>query len=240
MKLLKNAASFEILTPEAELRDQLRRIERGGRTCYQSFNGRISNKSAERFVKMIIKRGHFSVLEHSCLSVRFKDVSRGFTHEMVRHRLAAYSQESTRYVDYARKGGDVDLDKFQVTIVAPPHRDEKKKVELEDGRKMTFEQMGEEVEKFYRALRKAGWNPQDARQILPIGLRAEIVVTTNFREWLHILRMRTSEYAHWEIRGVMVDLLSELQMILPPIFEPFKIKKRGPDGVSYAETELDV
>lgn len=238
MKLLKNAGGFEILTPEKELKDQLKRIESAGRTCYQSFKGRITYNSAEKFISMITKRGHLSVIEHSSLTVRFKNVSRGFTHELVRHRLAAFSQESTRYVDYARRGENVDLDKFQVSIIAPPHQDEKSKVKLGDGREMSFEDMGEEVEEYYRALRKAGWVPQDARQILPIGLRSEIVVTANFREWLHIMYMRTSEFAHWEIRAVMVELLKELKGLLPPIFATFKIKGKLPDGVEYAESSI--
>ena len=238
MRLLKNAAKHEILTPENELRDQLKRIEGAGRTCYQSCKGRITHGSAEKFIEMILKRGHLSVLEHSSLTVRFRNVSRGFTHELVRHRLAAYSQESTRYVDYAKRGDEVDLDKFRVSIVAPPHRDENEDIVLDDGREISFSKMGTEIERYYRGLRKAGWLPQDARQILPIGLRTEIVATANFREWLHIFALRTAPAAHWEIRAVMIELLKDLQKMLPPVFGIIRIKGKDRDGVPFAESKL--
>lgn len=238
MKLLKNAGTYEIVTPISELKKQLLRIEEAGRTCYQSFANEITARSATKFVKMLIARGHFSVLEHTSLTVRFKNVSRGFTHELVRHRLCAFSQESTRYVDYAKRGGEVDLDRFSVSVVAPPHRDENEKVELKDGRKISFKEMARETEEFYRALRKAGWLPEDARQILPNGLKAEIVVTANLREWMHILYMRTAKVAHWEIRAVMVELLRDLKQILPPVFELFAIAGKDQSGVSYAECKI--
>lgn len=185
MKVLKNAGSFELLTPEKELRKML------------------------------------NVIEHSFLTVKFLGVSRGFTHEMVRHRLASYSQESTRYVDYVRRGGGADLDRFQLCCIVPPHRDEEEKVPLKDGRNVSLVDMFTEIEMYYRALRKTGWRPQDARQVLPIGIRAEIVVSANLREWRHIFAMRTSKAAHWEIRSVMCDLLSELKRIIPPVFADF-------------------
>ena len=101
VKLLQNAGTFEILTPGADLRRQLLTIEQAGRTCYQSDRGRpVTVDSAAKFCRMLIARGHESVLEHSSKPVRFDNHSRGFTHELVRHRLAAFSQESTRYVDY--------------------------------------------------------------------------------------------------------------------------------------------
>jgi thymidylate synthase (FAD) len=236
MELLHNAARYKILTPEKELKSQLIRIEKAGRTCYQSFKNEITRESAQKFVSMIMKRGHLSVIEHSNMSVRFWNVSRGFTHEMVRHRLASYSQESTRYVDYARKGDDdVDLDRFQVKIIGPRHKDCKEKIELSEGKKLSFEEMGERIEEFYRSLRKAGWKPEEARQILPIGLKAEIVVSANLRQWHHIFTLRTSKYAHWEIRGVMIELLKEIQPILTPIFDGFTIAGKDKDGNEYME-----
>ena len=105
MQILKDAGTYDILTPESELREQLLRIERAGRTCYQSEKSEITTATAEKFVRMILKRGHESVIEHSNMTVRFSNISRGFTHEMVRHRLCAFSQESTRYVDYAKTDG---------------------------------------------------------------------------------------------------------------------------------------
>lgn len=233
MKILKNASSFKILTPVAELKDQLLRIERAGRTCYQSEIKEINWETAEKFVKMLIKRGHESVLEHSYLTVQFNNLFRGFTHKQVRHRLTAISQKSTRYVDYAKEGEDVDLDKLELKCVVPPHLDERKKVDLGDGRKMSAEEMFQEYENFYRALRKSGWLPEEARQFLPIGVKSQIVISANFREWRHIFEMRTSQFAHWEIRKVMGDLLEELKGIIPGIFDDLAEIGKDQNGLRF-------
>ena len=225
------------MTPKRELLAQLKRIEKAGRTCYQSEKKPVTNETAGKFVKMLLSRGHESVLEHTSLTVKFQNLSRGFTHEIVRHRLASFSQESTRYVDYAKKGTGPDLAHFQTKCVAPPHRDENQRVKLSDGREMNLKEMYTEVEDFYRGLRLAGWLPEDARQILPTGLAAEIVVTANWREWRHIFKMRTSQFAHWEIRGVMNRLLTELQRVLPAVFGDFV--KTGEDANGLAYFEID-
>jgi len=221
MKLLKDAGSFDVLTPILELKNQLLRIERAGRTCYQSNKKKITQETAKQFIQMLLKAGHESVIEHSNMVVQFNNLSRGFTHEQVRHRLTAISQESTRYVDYAEKGEKFNLETFHLNCVSPPHRDENKKVLLRDGRMMSMVEMFTEIETFYRGLRKAGWPPQDARQILPIGIKSQIVVSTNLREWRHIFRTRTSKYAHWEIRRVMCNLVDYLKPILSPVFDDF-------------------
>ncbi|MCP6717986.1 MAG: FAD-dependent thymidylate synthase [Patescibacteria group bacterium] len=233
MKILKNAGSFIILTPEKELKEQLLRIEEGGRTCYQSKKDEINEETAKKFIQMILKRGHESVIEHSNMTVQFNNVSRGFTHELVRHRLCAFSQESTRYVDYSKKGEGVDLKKFQVKFVVPPHKNENEKVKLEDGKEMSMTDMFNECENFYRSLRKAGWSPQDARQILPIGTKSQIIVSANFRQWRHIFSLRTDRAAHWEIRKIMCDLLKHIQKIVPVIFDDFVYKGVDQDNVSY-------
>jgi len=236
MRILKNAGSFIILTPEKELRVQLLRIEKAGRTCYQSEKKEITTESAAKFVRMILKRGHESVIEHSNMTVQFNNVSRGFTHEQVRHRLTAISQESTRYVDYAKEGKGPDLENFQLKCVVPPHRNENEKIALEDGRMMSISEMFAEHESFYRALRKAGWLPQDARQVLPIGIKSQIVISANFREWRHIFTMRTQEAAHWEIRKVMGDLLEKVKTIIPGIFDDFvEAEKPDQNGLRYFE-----
>lgn len=232
MKILKNAGSFIILTPIPELRDQLLRIERAGRICYQS-EKEITEETAKNFIKMLLKRGHDSVIEHSNMTVQFNNLSRGFTHEQVRHRLTAISQESTRYVDYAKEGGGPDLERFQLKCVVPPHRDENERVLLEDGRTMSTVEMFAEIEKFYRGLRKAGWSPEDARQILPIGIKSQIVISANFREWRHIFKMRTSKYAHWEMRRVMCNLLDYVKPILSPVFDDFVEAGVDKNGLRY-------
>lgn len=222
MQILQNATDFKIITPVETLKNQLFIIEEAGRTCYQSQQSEITQESAERFIRMIIKRGHESVIEHSGLTVKFSSTSRGFTHEFVRHRLGSFSQESTRYVDYAKKDdNEPDLDKFEIKIIAPPHRNVEEVIDLGNGEQLSPRQMGEKIESYYRALRKHGWAPEDARQFLPIGLKAEITSTFNFREWRHIFKERTSKFAHWEIRLVLGKLLAELKTIIPVVFEDF-------------------
>ncbi len=233
MKILKNKSNYQILTPKKELRNQLLRIERAGRTCYQSGEREINLETAEKFVKMLIKRGHESVLEHSNMTVQFNNLSRGFTHEQVRHRLTAISQESTRYVDYAKEGEGPNLQRFELKCILPPHQNENKKIRLDDGREISPKEMFEEYEKFYRGLRKAGWLPQDARQFLPIGIKSQIVISANFREWRHIFALRTSQFAHWEIRQIMNNLLKELQNILPGVFDDFILAGKDENNLSY-------
>ncbi len=223
MRVLKNAGDFTLLTSEEDLQKQLLVIERAGRTCYRSWGkGEITLETAQKFIKMILRRGHEGVLEHSNMTVEFRNISRGFTHEQVRHRLTAISQESTRYVDYAQKLDDeVALDLFQIRFIMPPARDEYEKHFLEDGRRLSANEMAQEIEKYYRTLRKAGWPPEDARQFLPIGVKSQIVISANFREWRHIFKMRTDKAAHWEIRGVMGNLLERVRPILSPVFDDF-------------------
>ncbi len=196
----------------------LQLIELAGRTSYQS-RDKISDESATKFVEMLRKRGHESVIEHSCMTVEFNNVCRGFTHELVRHRLAAYTQESTRYVDES-----------DFLVVIPPDKNPEEKLVLlnfPDGRnmKVSFQEWMDLNEQMYRGLRKADWVSQDARQVLPIGIKAQIVITANFREWRHIFRLRCSSAAHWEIRRVMVNLLKDIQKRVPIIFADFEISQ---------------
>jgi thymidylate synthase (FAD) len=214
MKILRRAGEYEILTPKEHLEQQLLTIERAGRVCYQSEKGPITRKTASKFIRMLLRRGHESVIEHSSMTVRFSNVSRGFTHELVRHRLCAFSQESTRYVD------ESDLH-----FVVPPHRNVGVGIEVSAGpgdpEGWTPYAMVDHLEACYRALLQSGWKPEDARQFLPIGTRAQIVCTANLREWRHIFKMRTAKPAHWEIRDVMGRLLYETREILSPIFDDF-------------------
>ncbi len=228
--------SFIILTPEKELKSQLLRIEEAGRTCYRSEGKEITKDSANKFIKMLVKRGHLSVIEHSLMTVKFINISRGFTHEMVRHRLCSYSQESTRYVDYARGGINPDIEKFELKCIVPPHKDENEKVSVEGFGEMSLNDMLKATESFYRALRKNGWVPEDARQILPNAINADIVVSANLRQWQHIFKMRAQRVAHWEIRQVMGDLLRKVQQIIPVIFEDFVEAGVDKKGLRYFKT----
>ena len=160
----------------------------------------------------------------------------GFTHELVRHRLAAYSQESTRYVDYSSSSeAEPDLEKFSIKFIVPPHRDENQPIALSDGRTMTLIEMAKETEEFYRALRKAGWKPEDARQILPNGIKSQIVISCNLREWRHIFHLRTAKRAHWEIRTVICSLLRKLKEVIPVMFEDFIESGIDDNGIPYFE-----
>jgi thymidylate synthase (FAD) len=216
--ILKYAGKIKILAIMTGLDSEtpLQLIELAGRTAYQS-RSKITPESAEKFAEMIRKRGHEAVLEHSCMTVEFNDVSRGFTHELVRHRLMAITQESTRYVDES-----------EFRVVVPPEHDEKEKIvqiTLPSGHSecISLEEWFNMNEQMYRGLRKAGWAPQDARQVLPIAIKSQIVITANFREWRHIFKMRCALDAHWEIRLIMVDLLFRVQQLIPVIFDDFEI-----------------
>ena len=192
--------------------DGLKFIEQAGRTCYKS-EDKITEDSAGKFVNMVIRKGHDSVIEHANMTVRFI-CDRGVTHELVRHRLCAFSQESTRYCNYS--GG--------VKFVIPPW------VDIEPGDYYSFLNLTPSVygywfwtmfcaERSYQNLVKEGWTPQQARSVLPNSLKTEIVVTANFREWRHILRVRTSEAAHPQMREIMIPLLQRVKMIVPVIFD---------------------
>jgi len=212
-EIFKNQGSHKILAIMSGLeKTSPELIEMAGRTAYQS-RDKITEGSAVKFVEMIRKRGHESVLEHSSMTVEFDNVSRGFTHELVRHRLASFTQESTRYVDES-----------DFRVIVPPTRDENDKiVELElpnnEKVKVSFSDWVNLNEQMYRGLRSADWVPEDARQILPIGIKSQIVITANFREWRHIFKLRTNPRAHWEIRRVLTNLLKEVKGKIPVIFE---------------------
>lgn len=213
--LMRGEGVFEILHTHEDLQGQLLRIEKAGRTCYRSEHRDITPESADKFIRMVLRRGHESVIEHSSLSVVFSNVSRGKTHEIVRHRHTAYSQESSRYCDYA--GGTLDLDKAELTFILPPHQE----ITYDSVGLSVEQQLVDNIEYKYKNLRNAGWPPEDARQFLPIGIASKIVVTASFRQWRHIMSLRTQKVAHWEIRSVMYDLLTTLKTIIPVIFEDF-------------------
>lgn len=198
-----------IIEDELNPQAMMRTIERAGRTCYKSEHN-ISDGSAEKFIANIIKRGHESVIEHEKITVRFI-CDRGVTHEMVRHRIASYSQESTRYCNYAN-------DKFgnELTFIKPCFWDEsteegKAKMEL-------WKKSMENIENEYNQLIALGAKPEEARSILPNSLKTEIVVTMNLRAWRNFFKLRTDPAAHPQIRQIASALLDELKVELPVIF----------------------
>lgn len=202
MRIIKQ--SHEILTMldgDGILMD----LERAGRTCYQSISI-ITPETAREFVKKIIKNGHESVLEHHNITVRFI-TNRGVTHELVRHRLASYSQESTRYCDYGKTG--------QVTFILP--------VWLSFGTVhpefTKWESAMKAAEWYYKDLRRDGWGPEKAREVLPNALKTEIVMTANLREWRWVFSQRTTKNAHPQMRELMLGLLEDLRKQIPVIFD---------------------
>lgn len=182
----------------------LETIELAGRTCYKSEN-RITAGSAEKFVKMIMELGHEAVIEHLSASVRFI-TNRGVTHELVRHRLASYAQESTRYVRYNN-----DNLKFIKPVWWDDHN-------YSEEQKQHWTNAMEQAEKLYLEALQKGDKPEQAREMLPNSLKTEIIVTANLREWRHIFAMRCSKQAHPQIRTLMLDCLNGFIEEMPIIF----------------------
>lgn len=212
MKLIKPQAIIESLPC-----DVLPRIERIGRVCYKS-EDKITPESSRNFVSMIIERGHESVLEHYSMSVRFI-CDRGISHELVRHRIASFSQESTRYVNYNKKG---------CTFIIPPWLNIPEGDYLrEQDIHLTPPSQGARVwirnrfedEQRYNAFIEMGWKPEMARGELPTCVKTELVMTANFREWRHFMKIRTSRAAHPQMRELTIPLLAEMKLIFPILFD---------------------
>ena len=197
-------SSYEILS-EIDSEKMMKNIEIAGRTCYKS-EDKITMDSATKFVEMIVKRGHLTVIEHEKLTVRFV-FDRGISHEIVRHRLASFSQESTRYVNYTK-----DKQGSEISVI-----DIREHVKTLEAYEVWLEAM-DAAEKYYFKLIELGETPQIARSVLPNSTKTEIVVTANLREWCLILTQRIASAAHPQIREVMRPLLDELKTKLPAIF----------------------
>lgn len=202
--------SFEIMPVNGE--EILKSIERAGRTCYKS-EDKITADSARKFVAGIVKSGHESVIEHEKVSVRII-CDRGVTHEIVRHRIASYSQESTRYCNYS-------ADKFgnELTFIQPFYWNEKKDKMGLWLRSMLF------AEKMYMELIELGATPQEARAVLPNSLKTEIVVTMNLREWRHFFKVRCSAAAHPQMREVAIPILKKFKEIIPVVFDDIQVEE---------------
>jgi thymidylate synthase (FAD) len=202
---------MNIITPSFTIEHEvdgsaiLRSIERAGRTCYRS-ECRITPDSAAEFVRKIISSGHESVLEHEKVTVRIV-CDRGVSHELVRHRIASFSQESTRYCTYGegKRSGEV-------TFIRPCWL-----VDDEAGRAWSFAMV--KAENAYLYLLAHGWTAQQARSVLPNSLKTEIVMTANLREWRHFFRLRCSPAAHPQMREITVPMLREFQQRIPAIFD---------------------
>ena len=184
----------------------LQRIERFGRVCYKS-EDKATDGSAREFVRKILTNKHESVLEHEKITLRVI-CDRGVTHELVRHRIGSYSQESTRYCNYSQsKYGR------EITCIRPGFWSE------DDVKMKIWRDSMTEAESRYFELLDSGATPQEARSVLPNSLKTEIIVTYNLREWRHFLRLRTAAGAHPQMKEVAFEIHRILKEAVPVVFD---------------------
>ena len=206
-------AGYDILDPiSVGGIEELKKIERAARTCYKSEDKITEDgSSAKKLVAGLIKSGHEAMLEHGGLSVRFI-CDRGVSHELVRHRMASFAQESTRYCNYSK-------DKFgkELTFVIPELHKNNEIMGPEEW--ILWSKAMETCEECYMKMLDIGVPPQLARSVLPNSLKTEVVVTANWREWRHIFSLRCAPDAHPDIRYLMMCLLEELHSRIPVLFD---------------------
>ena len=201
MRIVNQSVALEFITPDAACL-----IERAGRTCYKSAD-KINGDSAAKFIRMLLTREHHSVIEHAHATFRVI-CDRGVSHEFVRHRLMSYSQESTRYCNYAKeKYGN------EITVIEPPG--------LQAMDREEWLRAVTESETVYLRMIDRGCKPEIARSVLPTCLKTELVATANFREWMHFLKMRTSPKAHPQMREVAMLIRATLANECPSLFVPY-------------------
>jgi len=208
---------MKIVEPSVEILDELngneiiKKIEKIGRVCYKS-EDKITCDSSKKFISNIMKSGHESVIEHEKITVRFI-CDRGVSHEIVRHRIASYSQESTRYCNYSN-------DRFgnEITVIKPLFWDVNSDEYQIWANAMLY------AEQMYQNLIQMGAKPQEARSVLPNSLKTEIVVTMNLREWRHFFKLRTAGNAHPQMREVACMALEKMRKEIPIIFDDITVE----------------
>ena len=165
----------------------------------------MTEESASRFVKFLIERGHESPIEHISISVRII-CDRGVSHEWVRHRIASYSQESTRYCNY-------NSEKFGggIAFIRPYFAENERLFEI-------WKAEMESAEKAYMEMLANGAKPEDARSVLPNSLKTEFICTMNLREWRHFFALRCAKAAHPAMREIAVPLQEAFREMLPELF----------------------
>ena len=207
MKIIE--PSFEILD-DIDGAKMLTSVERSARICYKSEH-LITDDSAAAFIKRILQHGHESTIEHEKITVKII-CDRGVTHELVRHRIASYSQESTRYCNYAN-------DKFQneITVIKPCFWDENSEHYAQ------WQAAMQAAEDAYIALINSGATAQEARAVLPNSLKTEIIVTMNLRAWRHFFRLRTAKASHPQMREIACMMLQGFQAAVPVLFDDLGI-----------------
>ena len=204
---------FKIVTYSDNPIEDIIRIEKIGRTAYKS-SSEYTPETAEKFVRMIVKRGHESVLEHGWVTVHIT-CDRGVSHEIVRHRLASYTQESTRYCNYG-------LEKFGGKIkVIKPYRFDFWDHNVRD---LWMQAVDESANCYLRMVNSFGTQPQLARDVLPTCLATNVVMTANFREWRHFFKLRAANDAHPAIQTLARDMLDEFTALWPSVFDEIVFK----------------
>lgn len=211
---------MRIITPAVELlplfdgQTALEHIERCGRVCYKSEHN-ITPESAAPFVAGLIKKGHESVLEHISVTARII-CDRGISHELVRHRLASYSQESTRYANYS-------ADRFgnEITVIRPLF------LGTESEGWNIWQEECKKAEQAYFTLLDYGLGPQEARSVLPNSLKTEIAMTADLREWRTVLKQRTSPAAHPQMKEVAKMILKALRDWIPVVFGDIREEEKN-------------
>lgn len=206
MKIIEPYAIFITPINEDSGVTVMKRIEEIGRVCYKS-EGKITEDSYKKFIGNLIKRGHESVLEHCSVTVKFV-CDRGVSHEIVRHRLASYSQESTRYCNYSG-------DQFgnEITVIKPVF------FEMGSANYNAWYDGCRSAEDAYFSLLDNGASPQEARSVLPNSLKTEVVMTASIREWRHFFKLRCSPAAHPQMREVARMALHQFYTYMPELFE---------------------
>ena len=210
---------FEILD-DIDAPKILKKIEKIGRLCYKS-EDKITDESCYGFVRGLIARGHEAMLEHASISVLF-NVDRGVTHEIVRHRIASFAQESTRYCNYSsgKFGNEITVINPQGAFWNNPEEDD-----LNKKRMAVWHRAAAKAEENYNELIALKASPQEARTVLINSIKAGIVVTANLREWRHILNLRaigTTGAPHPQMLEIMLSFLAAFQNCLPVIFDDLK------------------
>lgn len=206
---------MKLIEPKAEIihfDGGLETIEIASRTCYKS-ESRITEdgESAKKLVKNLVVRDHTAMLEFASVTVRFT-TDRAIANEIVRHRIASYAQESTRYVSY--KDGVEFIEPLMI-------KERDKEWNHYNPFKIQFEETCRESEKTYQQLIELGATPQDARAILPLCLKTELVMKANLRSWINFFELRTAKAAHPEMRRITIPLCKEFQKVIPIVFDKF-------------------
>lgn len=215
-------ARYEILTKDTE-KDILKKLEIIARTCYKS-EDKITEDSCYNFIQGIIKRGHTAMIEHASITVRFV-CDRGISHEIVRHRLASYAQESTRYCNYSKDKYDNQVSFIDISNGI--NLDNAMNKALENGTLNKndinniineWEEACKDAEKHYLNILNLGASPNIARSILPNSTKTEINVTMNIREWRTFFNLRADTPAHPQMREIIKPLLKEFADRYPTLF----------------------